>query len=92
MANSGTFKKGDGRPRKPKGAISAKTRQWEVLGEAITSQHTGRFNEILSRANDLQFVSMYLQVLEYFKPKQARTEMTGKDGEALTVRFIDAKP
>lgn len=88
--NGGRF--GPGNPGKPKGAISAKTRQWEALGEAITTKHTDRFNEILAQAPDPLFVSLYLQTLEYFKPKLGRTEHTAKDGDPLVVRFIDAKP
>ena len=83
MANSGTFRAGDGRARKPKGAISQKTRQWEALGEAIATKHTDRFNKILADLQDEQFVSVYLQTLEYFRPKLARTELTGKDNTPL---------
>lgn len=83
MANSGTFRKGDGRARKPKGSLNHKTRQWEALGESIATTHTDRFNRILGDAKDDQFVSLYLQTLEYFKPKLGRTEHTGKDGATL---------
>lgn len=95
MANSGSFRKGDNRPRKPKGAISAKTRQWEALGDSIATTHTERFNKILASSKDEQFVSLYLQTLEYFKPKLGRTEHTGKDGEALpapVITLAHAKP
>ena len=75
------FEKGN--PGKQKGTTSMKTRQWEALGEAITSKHTDRFNRILDTAEDDKFVGLYLQTLEYFKPKLGRTEHTGKDGVAL---------
>lgn len=75
------FQKGN--PGKPKGAISAKTRQWEALGEAIITKHADRFNKILSEADDDKFAQLFHMTLEYFQPKLARTELTGKDGAAL---------
>lgn len=68
---------------KPKGIKNIKTLQWEALGESITSKHTERFNGILESADDKLFTELYLDILEYFKPKQQRTELTGKDGKDL---------
>lgn len=55
--------------------------------------HTKRFNEVLTAMDDSDFADNYLKILEYFKPKIARTELTGADGESLTtvVRFTDAE-
>ena len=60
---------------KPKGAVSEKTKQWNVLQESVVSTHTDRFNEILSNSNDETFVKLYLEVLKYFKPQLQRTEL-----------------
>lgn len=78
------FTKGNkvGRGR-PKGSKNERTQQWEELGEAVISKHTERFNRILGSAKDDQFVALYLQTLEYFRPKLGRTEHTGKDGAPL---------
>lgn len=70
------------------GSKNLRTLQWEALGDAITSTHTERFNRILSEVKDETFVTLYLQALEYFKPKQARTEVTGKDGAPLPAPTI----
>jgi len=51
------------------GGKHAKTKQWEALGEAITTTHAERFNRILDKADDKEFVGLFLQVLNYFKPK-----------------------
>jgi hypothetical protein len=62
---------------KPKGAISHKTKQWEALGEAIIGRHTERFNSLLEVSEDTAFLDKYIQILEYFKPKLARTTLEG---------------
>ena len=75
--------KGTPGPGRPVGSKNERTKQWEALGESIATTHTERFNAILDAANDDKFVYLYLQTLEYFKPKLGRTEHTGKDGVAL---------
>lgn len=35
---------------------------------------------------------MVTELMQYGIPKMKAVEMSGKDGEALTVRFIDANP
>jgi hypothetical protein len=67
----------------------SKTKEWEELGDAIKTRHSERFNTILDDLPDEKFVDKYLQVLEYFKPKLARTE-TKHEGD-LTVTTITVK-
>lgn len=67
-----------------------KTKQWEALGEAIVTTHAGRFNSILSECDDEQFAKHFTAILEYFKPKQARTEVTGEIDSKVTITFTDA--
>jgi len=69
----GKFAKGN--PGKPKGAKSARGKQWEALGEAICNEHTERFNSVLAGLDDSDFAEMYLKTLEYFKPKLSRQEV-----------------
>jgi len=71
--SDGTF--GKGNPGKPKGAKSARGKQWEALGESIRETHTERFNLALTKMEDEDFCEMYLKVLEYFKPKLSRSEV-----------------
>jgi hypothetical protein len=75
---------------KPKGALSAKTKEWEALGESITNIHTQRFNEILSTLDDDKFADKFLQVLEYFKPKLNRTSIEGT-GTPLEIQVVTFK-
>ena len=80
------FKKGhSGNPKgKPKGIKSQKTQQWEVLGESIMNEHTEKFNSELNKLHGEKFMDMYIKVLEYFKPKQMRTDLTTKGNEIQT--------
>lgn len=86
------FKKGNKLSKgKPKGAIHEKTKQWEAIAENMTTTHAARFNSILETADDKTFAELYIKVLEFFKPKFNRTEMTGKDGKDLkTIININA--
>ncbi len=80
-----------------KGTKNAKTLAWEMLGECITTEHTQRFNKLLRESKDDKFLGYFLQVLEYFKPKQLRSinenhntneniEITFDLGESLKVK------
>lgn len=88
------FQKGNTFASLGKGVKKKKTQQWEALGEAITSGHTERFNKILRDLDDDRFADRFLQILEYFKPKLARQEVTDKDGKnlkSLTVNIINSQ-
>lgn len=77
------FVKGQsGNPKgKPKGAIGEKTKQWDALGESIMGRQAESFNNYLdelwsgSKSDKAIASELYLKSLEYFKPKQARTEV-----------------
>lgn len=77
------FQKGN--PGKKKGTKSKKVLAWEQLGDFITEEGAKRVQEILRTSTPKDFISYYSTLLEYFKPKIARTELTGKDGEDLTI-------
>ena len=68
---------------RPKGSISAKVTAWNNIGEFIANQGAERLVEYLKTTNEKDYADCYLKILEYFKPKLARQELTGKDGEAL---------
>ena len=55
-----------------------KTKAWEALGESIVTTHAERFNSILQSSEDENFQRYFTMILEYFKPKQARTEVDMK--------------
>lgn len=76
---------------KPSGTISRKTKEWEALGDAITTRHAERFNNILANFDDDKFADKFLQVIEYFQPKLARVENKheGDLGVQLEVKQVD---
>ena len=77
------FKKGkSGNPKgKPKGIKAQKTVQWEALRESIIGEQADNFSKFLNKlwksddpADQMKASTLYLQTIEYFKPKQSRVE------------------
>ncbi len=80
---------------KPRGAISAKTIAWNNLGDFITEQGAERLKRILAESDDATFMKVYIQLIEYFKPKQSRIEPDKfQEKHTITVSIIgdDKKP
>ena len=75
--NKGQTNNRDGRP---KGSQNIKTKEWKQLGEAITSKHADRFNNILNSLNDEDFVKAYILIIGYFKPKMQATQIDAQIG------------
>ena len=85
------FKKGDKKPPNSgirKGEKQLKTRQWEGIAEYMIEDGATRFGDIMKDLPDDKFIPTYLSILEYFKPKLARQEVTGKDGENQVTEII----
>jgi len=72
-----------------KGGKQKKTIAWESIGEYMINEGAERFIDIMTRCNDKEFTENYTRILEYFKPKLARSEHTGADGKELhtTITF-----
>lgn len=70
---------------RPAGTKNEKTLQWEALGEALLTKHSERANQILASLDDDKFLDHYGKLLEYFKPKQARTEVKQEGTQQLEV-------
>jgi len=66
---------------KPVGAKSEKTKQWEELANSIVNEQSEQFNQFLlslwngNKQDKAMASDLYLKTLEYFKPRQARTEV-----------------
>ena len=76
---------------RPIGATSKRTKEWEALGEAIATKHAQRFNNILDDLDPEKFTDRFLQVLEYFQPKLARTELRGGVEVAQVKQLTDSE-
>jgi hypothetical protein len=85
----GRLKKGHG-GLKPKGALSKKTEMWNQLGDYVVTQGAERAMTVLHSMDDEDYLHHYLAMLEYFKPKQARTVHAG-DSEAPVQIIINDK-
>ena len=88
-----TFVKGQsGNPKgKPKGAKSKKTQAWDELGDYIVNKGAKKYMDILTKSNQEDFQRRFETILEYFKPKQQRTDITS-GGEAIkppTITFVN---
>jgi hypothetical protein len=83
------FKKGHKLAKgRPKNSKNERTLEWEALGESITTKQAGKFNEYLNNLWDEEpsnAANLFLQTLEYFKPKQARTEIKQEGVQQLEV-------
>lgn len=70
---------------RPTGSKNARTEQWEALGQALVSKHSERANEIMENCDDEVFMDNFYKLLEYFKPKQARTVVQNEGVQQLEV-------
>jgi len=62
----------DGRP---KGAKDKRTLAWELLGEYIVGEGAERYMDLLLALEDTKFRDEFRAIIEYFKPRQMRTEI-----------------
>ena len=56
------------------GTPNVKTQAWEQLGDFITETGAERAKEIMQTCTPEKFMIYYPMLLEYFKPKQNRTQ------------------
>jgi hypothetical protein len=79
---------------KPVGTKCKKTLDWEAMRDKMTGTFTDRsieYIENLWKVDPDKAFDAYLKLIEYFKPKQQRTDLTtnGKDlvtGQPIVVR------
>lgn len=68
---------------KPLGAKNKKTLQWDIFSEYMLGGGLEKFQKELNSLEGTKFVNSMIELMEFFKPKLARTEVTGKDGKDL---------
>ena len=92
------FQKGH-KGHKPKGAKGKKTEQWEALANTLTGDQSDKFAKLMNTLWDsdkikdqLLAAELYIKMVEYFKPKQARVEsVISGDLSVNSIKFEDAK-
>ena len=74
------FQKGKSGNEKGKvpGTKNIKTVAWKQLGDFLTKEGAERAIKVLKEMPDKNFLYHYQMFLEYFKPKQQRTEIDSK--------------
>ena len=70
-----------------KGEKQKKTLAWEAIGEYIVNEGAERLIDILAKSNDKEFIYNYTTLLEYFKPKLARSEIKGEFETGITINL-----
>ena len=81
---------------KPKGAVSAKTKGWELLKETITTGLTDKFMQEMQQLEGTAYINAYLNVLEFFRPRLSRVESkvenTNVEQVVINVPSLDTIP
>lgn len=68
---------------RPKGARNQRTEEWEYFSEWMMTAGLDRFKQEIELLEGKDFIYVVKDLMEYFKPKLARQEVTGKDGKDL---------
>jgi hypothetical protein len=82
---------------KPKGTKHQKTIQWEQLRDSLTGELSGKFNEIMvdwANGDDEQreaFVNAFIRIMEFHKPKLARTALSNEGDVPLVQIVLEGK-
>lgn len=77
---------------RPQGSKNQKSIEWENLGDFLTKEGAERCANIMQSCDEEQFMKYYGMLLEYFKPKHARSEVK-QTGETKTiVEFVGGIP
>lgn len=84
---NGTFAKGN--PGRPVGAKDKRTEQWEKFSAFMLEAGLERFQREIELLEGEKFVQVVKDMMEYFKPKLARSEHTGKDGKDLPTPILE---
>jgi hypothetical protein len=87
------FIKGEAKGR-PKGTPNKKTLVLETFCQDIIEGGIDRFNQAmttLAETNPPKYIDSYLQLLEYVKPKLARSDVNLNAKGEMTIKFEETK-
>lgn len=77
---------------KPVGTKSKKTVEWEEFGRNLLEYGLPRAMEIMQDADNDKFMFYFGNLIEYFKPKLARTTLVGDNQNPIQVRSWTIEP
>ena len=83
------FKSGNTLGGRKKGSKSSKTKQWEQLGEHLTTTGATRFLKELDKLEGAEYLNIYVKLLSFFKPKIKQVEAAvGDDYKPPVISII----
>jgi hypothetical protein len=92
---------GKGKTNNPKGRTvgskNQKSIEWEQLRDSLTGELSGKFNEIMvdwANGDDEQreaFVNAFIRIMEFHKPKLARTALSNEGDVPLVQIVLEGK-
>jgi hypothetical protein len=92
---------GKGNTNNPKGRTpgtkNRSTIEWEQLRDSLTGELSGKFNEIMvdwANGDDEQreaFVNAFIRIMEFHKPKLARTALSNEGDVPLVQIVLETK-
>jgi hypothetical protein len=86
---NGSFKKGDNRKRKPKGALNRTTKEAHELFMYIMNGQVGNIEEALVKINEddpEKYINALSKLLQYYMPR--KSDVT-TDGDKIQVKLPD---
>ena len=73
---------------RPKGAVSKKRLVLDNFVNIVIEEGTERFNQELNSLEGKDFVQSYLTLLEYARPKLARTTLEGDANNPIQAKIV----
>lgn len=83
--SSATFKPGERRGGKVKGQPNKRTKEVLKTIETVLGFLNETIKEDIEKLKPVERAKMWNDLQEYIRPKLARTELTGKDGNAVEI-------
>ena len=72
---------------RPKGGKNERTQQWETFTEYCLNGGLQRFEQELNTLEGKDYVNAFTALLEFHKPKLARTTIVGDATEPIAVKY-----
>ncbi len=76
---------------RPKGALNKRTEQWEKFSQWMLGAGLEKFQKEIQKLDGPALVRVMVEMMEYFQPKLARSEVTGKDGGPVEIEEVNPK-
>jgi hypothetical protein len=88
------FKKGEsGNPNgRPQGAISEKAKQWEIFADYCMNGGLKKYQEELEKLKGEKYLDAFNALLEYHKPKLARSDVNHSGDINIVPPVIKIQP